>query len=142
MGLGTKSCIVFCYLNATCALLIAYFFRAGLSSMAIVSVVNKWDPLEKSRACRNAGFLYLILAVAMTIKDAVDRRREGVLASCGAVRQGQLPDYAVGAELSSASQAETQPLLPVQGGGGTTTSAVPGQQRSKRKYQYGSVDLS
>ncbi|KAG5493982.1 hypothetical protein JKF63_01815 [Porcisia hertigi] len=76
MGFGTRSCMVFCYLNAVCAVFISHMFNIGINSMSVVSSINKWDRQEKARACRNAGVLYLILAVAVTVKDVIDTRRE------------------------------------------------------------------
>ncbi|KAG5468288.1 hypothetical protein LSCM1_02267 [Leishmania martiniquensis] len=76
MGLGTRSCMVFCYLNALCAVLISYLFKIGINSMAIASAIHKWDRQEKARACRNAGILYFIAAVAATVKDVIDTYRE------------------------------------------------------------------
>ncbi|GET92307.1 hypothetical protein, conserved [Leishmania tarentolae] len=106
MGFGTRSCMVFCYLNGVCAVFISYLFKIGIDSMAITSVINKWDRQEKARACRNAGILYLILAVAVTVKDAIDTCRERRLSRGVAQR---MSEYGLADEPAGA--AETVPLL-------------------------------
>ncbi|KAL7696042.1 hypothetical protein N2W54_004756 [Lotmaria passim] len=106
MGLGTRSCIVFCYLNAVCAVFISHLFRVGISSMAIASVVNKWDRQQKARAIFNAGIFYLVLAIAMTVKDVLDARRER--RERGDAHQ-RMADY--GLEYGPDGEAEAAPLL-------------------------------
>ncbi|CBZ30353.1 conserved hypothetical protein [Leishmania mexicana MHOM/GT/2001/U1103] len=106
MGFGTRSCMVFCYLNGVCAVFISYLFKIGIDSMAITSVINKWDRQEKARACRNAGILYLILAVAVTVKDAIDTCRERRLSRGVGQRMAEY-----GMADAPADAAETVPLL-------------------------------
>lgn len=106
MGFGTRSCMVFCYLNAVCAVFISYLFRIGISSMAIVSIENNWDRQAKARAIFNAGIWYLVLAVAMTVKNVLDDRRER--RERGDVQQ-RVSDY--GFEFGPGGDAEAAPLL-------------------------------
>ncbi|KAG5468701.1 hypothetical protein CUR178_01536 [Leishmania enriettii] len=106
MGWGTRSCMVFCYLNALCAVLISYLFKIGISSMAITAAIHQWDRQEKARACRNAGILYLIVAVTATVKDVIDTYRERRVSK--SVDQ-RMAEYGMIDE--SAHTAETMPLL-------------------------------
>ncbi|KPA82308.1 hypothetical protein ABB37_03406 [Leptomonas pyrrhocoris] len=106
MGLGTRSCMVFCYLNAVCAVFISYCFRVGISSMAIASVSNKWDRQQKARAIFNAAVFYLILGIGMTVKNVLDARRER--RANGDARQ-RVADY--GLEFGPNGEFEAAPLL-------------------------------
>ncbi|KAK7198779.1 hypothetical protein NESM_000843300 [Novymonas esmeraldas] len=106
MGFGTRSCMVFCYLNAVCAVFIGYLFSIGINSLAIVSAINNWDRQEKARACRNAGILYFVVALAMTVKNMIDTRRERRQSGSAGQR---IADYSVVG--GAASAAETVPLL-------------------------------
>jgi hypothetical protein len=106
MGFGTRSCMVFCYLNAVCAVFISYLFRVGISAMAIASVENKWDRHQKARAIFNAGVLYLILAIALSVKDVLDARRER--RERGDAQQ-RVADY--GFEYGPNGEVEAAPLL-------------------------------
>lgn len=141
MGFGTRSCMVFCYLNAVCAVFISYLFRIGINSMAIASVVNKWDRQQKARAIFNAGILYLIVAIAMTIKDVLDARRER--RERGDVQQ-RVADY--GLEYGPNGEAEAAPLLDrrafvrgdgAQGSGSGSNTSSSNSRRANR--QYGAV---
>ncbi|CAD2214961.1 hypothetical protein AGDE_01773 [Angomonas deanei] len=76
MGAGTQGCMIFCYLNAVCGFFIAYCFKIGISSLAIVACENKWELLEKSRACRNASIMYLVIAIVLTVRFQLQRRKE------------------------------------------------------------------
>ncbi|KPI90498.1 hypothetical protein ABL78_0428 [Leptomonas seymouri] len=128
MGIGTRSCMVFCYLNAVCAVFLSYCFRIGISSMAIASVMNKWDRQQKARAIFNAGILYLILGIAMTVKDVRDARRER--RARGATRQ-RVAAYDLDYALSG--DAEAVPLLDQR------APAISDRERgySSARFQYG-----
>lgn len=117
--------MVFCYLNGVCAVFISYLFKIGIDSMAITSVINKWDRQEKARACRNAGILYLILAVAVTVKDVIDTCRERRLSRGVGQRMAEygVADAPAGVE-------ETAPLLECSAyvhGEGTRRQSVAGR---------------
>lgn len=75
MGFGSKACMVFCYLNGMCAILIAWLFHIQINSFSIPTVENGWDPAQKARACRNAGLIYLIFAVFLTFKSWRDDKK-------------------------------------------------------------------
>lgn len=111
--------MVFCYLNAACAFLIAYFFKIGMSSMAIVAAERKWRSREKVLACRNAGVMYTVLAVLLTVRSFVLDRREAQLA-----RQSFEERMAEYQSLGMHPAAERQPLLdrPTSGYGSTDSS--------------------
>ncbi|CAJ1023510.1 hypothetical protein Q4I30_003229 [Leishmania utingensis] len=133
MGFGTRSCMVFCYLNAVCAIFISYLFSIGISSMAIASVINKWDRQEKARACRNAGILYFIVAVAMTVKDMIDTCRERHMSRGVGQRMAEY-----GVADGPAGTAEAIALLErrayVQRGGARRSDAVRGGGSSSGGY--------
>ncbi|CCW66538.1 unnamed protein product [Phytomonas sp. Hart1] len=69
MGLGVNICIIFCYLNAVCAFLIAYLFNIKVSSLSIISLKSNWDSAEKARACLHAALIYFIIAIALNIRS-------------------------------------------------------------------------
>lgn len=127
MGFGTRSCMVFCYLNAVCAVFISYLFRIGISSMAIVSIENDWDRMQKARAIFNAGIWYFILAIAMTVKSVLDDRRER--RESGDVRQ-RVADY--GFEFGPSGEAEAAPLLDRRAF--TRDDGTQGGSRPRRQY--------
>ncbi|EPY29056.1 hypothetical protein STCU_01397 [Strigomonas culicis] len=106
MGLGTKACMCFCYLNAITAFVIAYCFDLGIKSMAIVSVENGWDCAQKGKACRRASIMYLVLAVVLTIRGIQLDRQEP------AGREERVSAYLSWMEVEGAGR-ESEPLLPL-----------------------------
>ncbi|RNF05780.1 uncharacterized protein Tco025E_07727 [Trypanosoma conorhini] len=68
--------IAFSCLNAVTAFFVAWLMHIRIKSFAIVAVINEWDLDEKARACRNAGLMYLVLAVGLFLRSAYKRRRD------------------------------------------------------------------
>ncbi|KEG13239.1 hypothetical protein DQ04_01131080 [Trypanosoma grayi] len=67
--------IAFSYLNAVTAFLIAWLMHIRITSFAVVAVVNEWDLDEKAAACRNAGLMYLVLAVGLSLRSMYQHYR-------------------------------------------------------------------
>lgn len=62
-------CIGFCLLTACVAFFIATLMAGqSLATFTIPAIEHNWDLQQKAAGCRNAGFLYLLLAIALTAK--------------------------------------------------------------------------
>ncbi|KAH9577311.1 hypothetical protein LSM04_002363 [Trypanosoma melophagium] len=82
MSGGVCAYIAFAYTTAVTAFLIAWLMRLRIASFAIVAVEREWNLDEKAAACRNAGLMYLTLAVGLSLRSAYTHycRRRPVLA--------------------------------------------------------------
>ncbi|KAF8295893.1 hypothetical protein TcYC6_0089580 [Trypanosoma cruzi] len=67
--------IAFSFLNAVTAFLIAWLMHIRINSFAIVAVLNEWNLDEKAMACRNAGLMYLVLAVGLFLHSSYKQHR-------------------------------------------------------------------
>ncbi|ESL09000.1 hypothetical protein TRSC58_03287 [Trypanosoma rangeli SC58] len=75
--------IAFSCLNALTAFFVSWLMHIRIKSFAIVAVINEWDLDEKARACRNAGLMYLGLAVGLFLRSAYTRRRNRTVELAG-----------------------------------------------------------
>lgn len=91
-------CVAFCLLSSA----VAFFFSVlmgweTLATFTIPAVENKWDLQQKAGACRNAGFMYLFVAAALTAKTLYGTPKS---------REERVHSYGV-----DASEREASPLL-------------------------------
>ncbi|RNF11173.1 hypothetical protein TraAM80_01104 [Trypanosoma rangeli] len=75
--------IAFSCLNALTAFFVSWLMHIRIKSFAIVAVINEWDLDEKARACRNAGLMYLGLAVGLFLRFAYKQRRNRAVELAG-----------------------------------------------------------
>lgn len=138
MGLGTKTCAVFCYLNAVCGVFFGWLFDIGIASMAVTCVRNQWDNAQKGKACRNAGFLYLIVGVLLNVRAVYQDRQERNAAA--PPPRSRLTEYGI-PDVSP----DSVPLLEraAESGAGDLSAAVgvgSGSTMKKRTVYYGATD--
>lgn len=128
-------CVAFCLLTSAVAFLISSMMsRETLATFTIPAMRNEWDMQQKSSACRNAGFMYLFIALALTAKGFYSNPQ---------TRSERAASYA-----TSYSAREAAPL--VLGSGGqlsdseeTTTPMVEGGiPTGRERTAYGSVEMS
>lgn len=67
--MSTAPCVAFCLLTSVIAFVFsAMMSRETLATFTIPAMSHKWDLQQKAIACRNAGFMYLFIALALTAK--------------------------------------------------------------------------
>lgn len=73
-------CVAFCLVTSAVAFVIsAMMSRETLATFTIPAMRNEWDLQQKAIGVRNAGFMYLFIALALTAKGfyaAPQSRRE------------------------------------------------------------------
>jgi hypothetical protein len=65
----SSPCVAFCLVTSVVAFVIsAMMSRETLATFTIPAMRNEWDLQQKAIAVRNAGFMYLFIALALTAK--------------------------------------------------------------------------
>jgi hypothetical protein len=63
-------CVGFCLLTAAVAFLFSWMMGScQLTTFRVPAIENQWDLETKARACRNAGMMYLFIALALVARS-------------------------------------------------------------------------
>ncbi|ORC93643.1 uncharacterized protein TM35_000015200 [Trypanosoma theileri] len=126
--------IAFAYTTAVTAFLIAWLMHCRIASFAVVAVQREWDLDEKATACRNAGLMYLTLAIGLSLRSAYTHYRTRTLVL--ERHEEEMADARESVPLLCATLLETRGVDDSKSSGNSNNSK--NSNRGRRGVSYGS----
>lgn len=101
-------CIAFCLLSGTVAFIFSWMMSSTqLTTFLLPAIEHRWDLQQKAAACRNAGFMYLLIALVLGARAYMGPFRPSSEGS----RPARVASYHDGGDEDENSDKESAPLI-------------------------------